>query len=39
MRLRDLLMQGAQAPDAGAADAEYFEKLLADIRKRAKHAA
>lgn len=38
-RLRDLLLQGAQAPVTGAADEEYFEKLRADIRKRAKHAA
>jgi antitoxin ParD1/3/4 len=38
-RLRDLLLQGAQAPVAGAADEEYFEKLRADIQKRAQHAA
>ncbi|MDD3799882.1 MAG: type II toxin-antitoxin system ParD family antitoxin [Novosphingobium sp.] len=38
-RLRDLLLQGAQAPTTGAADEKYFEKLRADIDKRAKHAA
>lgn len=38
-RLRDLLLQGAQAPVAGAADEEYFEKLRTDIQKRAKHTA
>lgn len=35
-RLRDLLLQGAQAPVAGTVDEEYFERLRADIRQRAK---
>lgn len=39
-RLRELLLHGAQAPITGeAADEKYFEKLRADIRKRAKVAA
>lgn len=38
-RLRDLLLQGAQSPLAGEADADYFEGLRASIRKRAKTAA
>lgn len=38
-RLRDLFLQGAQAPITGEADEKYFEKLRTDIRKRAKVAA
>jgi len=38
-RLHDLLLQGAQAPIVGVANEKYFEKLRADIRTRAKHAA
>lgn len=38
-RLRELLLQGAQAPITGEVDEKYFEKLRADIRKRAKVAA
>lgn len=37
--VRDLLLQGAQAPITGEADEKYFEKLRADIRKRTKVAA
>lgn len=38
-RLRDLLLQGAQAPITGEADEKYFGELRAGIRKRAKVAA
>lgn len=38
-RLRDLLLQGAQAPVVGTVEEEYFEWLRADIRQRAKRAA
>jgi antitoxin ParD1/3/4 len=33
-RLRNLLLDGAQSPVSGIADAVYFETLRADVKKR-----
>jgi len=35
-RLREVLLMGAQAPVAGAMDAEYFDSLRAGIRQHGK---
>jgi antitoxin ParD1/3/4 len=34
LRLRNLLLDGAQAPVTGVAGDEYFASLRADVRKR-----
>ena len=34
IRLRNLLLEGAQSPPTGIADADYFSSLRSDIKKR-----
>lgn len=36
-RLRDLLLQGAESPPAGAADADYFDHLRSGVRAAGQH--
>ena len=34
IRLRNLLLEGAQSPPTGIADADYFASLRSDVKKR-----